>query len=149
MKCSNRFTSGVNGIVHANITSYRLGVIFISRSKSYFILILLLPYLQTTSAFSALWSSSQTGSPPTKMCPSWGPEPPTSFTSGTCSIKSKQFKMKSLIFLFNMKINLECSNQNLQWPRFCNPYNCLFHKNDLWRTHCRCHSRPVCKSTGC
>ena len=37
--------------------------------------------LQTTTAFSASCRSSQTGSPPTKMFPSCGPDPPISFTS--------------------------------------------------------------------
>ena len=38
-------------------------------------------HLQTTRAFSLLCPSSQTGLPPTKMFPSWPPDPPTSLTS--------------------------------------------------------------------
>ena len=37
--------------------------------------------LQTTRAFCALCKSSQTGNPPTRMLPSWGPDHPTSLTS--------------------------------------------------------------------
>ena len=42
---------------------------------------LFLANLQTTRAFCASWWSSQTGRPPTRMFPSWGPDPPTSLTS--------------------------------------------------------------------
>ena len=37
--------------------------------------------LHTTRALATSCQRSQTGSPPTKMFPSWGPDPPTSFTS--------------------------------------------------------------------
>ena len=43
--------------------------------------------LQTTFAFCALWSSSQTGIPPTRMFPSWRPDPPISVTSEQNSVK--------------------------------------------------------------
>ena len=41
--------------------------------------------LQTTTALLWSWKSSQTGNPPTKMFPSWGPEPPTRVNSEICS----------------------------------------------------------------
>ena len=57
--------------------------------------------LQTTAAFSASWPSSQTGSPPTNIFPSWDPDPPTSFTSET-----QQSAPGTALFQYVMQLSL-------------------------------------------
>ena len=60
-----------------------------------FLVPLFLANLQTTWAFWASCKSSQTGSPPTRMFPSWGPDPPTSLTSEVSKIKVNRIKSRS------------------------------------------------------
>ena len=61
-----------------------LGRKYLQKGKIHF-KFLFLANLQTTRAFCASCPSSQTGSPPTRMFPSWGPVPPTRVTSEICS----------------------------------------------------------------
>ena len=99
---------------------------------------LFLANLQTTRAFCTPWKSSQTGSPPTKMFPSWGPDPPTSFTSEV--LNQGQLNLK--INHWQGLSHLECSSQHYILPGSRNLGSYLVHRHGLGRTLHRGHSLP-------